>query len=85
MCQLTEWGESFHSIHLYQITTMYTLAILQFYVSMSYISKADFKKESKTSGEKKNLRERLALPDHTILQSFWAMPQVRRKRRPGWG
>lgn len=32
---------------------MYTLAILQFYVSMSYISKADFKKESKTSGEKK--------------------------------
>lgn len=31
---LVNWmGESFHNVYVYQITTMYTLNVLQFYMS----------------------------------------------------
>lgn len=34
MCSFTKWGEPFHNIHIYQISMMYTLNILQSYLSI---------------------------------------------------
>lgn len=82
---------SLHNIYVYQITTVYTLTILQFYMSIRYITNSELKKKEREKegregrkgreGERTDLRESLALFDHTILRRFWAMSQVRRRRQ----
>ena len=40
---LTRWKESFHNVSVYQIITLYTLNISQFYICQLYLNKAEKK------------------------------------------
>lgn len=38
---------SLHNVYVYQITTVYTLTILQFYMSIRYITNSELKKKER--------------------------------------